>query len=173
MRMEQALCSIPEVWEKYASWKQLSCVPSEGEDCTPLVLGGYTVVEDKLVEGRKEYFTGVSTGILAAIVAAVVVVIIIVIVIFVALRGRRRRQEEFEKAQEAYEEQLDEEALADAEEGDFEFIIVREARPYVVGYKGFEREDPMPVKEPVPAIEERKPSPFRNVHDGNRGFVVK
>src|ERR1019366_9970446 len=160
--MEQDTCSISVVWETSSRWKQLSCKLDLDEACTPIVWGSYSLVSETLREDEKECFSTVGTSTLAIVAAAIVFVIIISLIIFFVLRSRRKKQEAYEQAQEAYEDQLDEDANNDAEEnGDQEIVIVREARPYVVGYHGVERETPPLAKEPVPAIDIKPPSPFR------------
>jgi hypothetical protein len=127
----------------------LSCVPSADERCEPVALDGYCVVPDLPSperheragegEGDVEGFSSLSsisseTIIIALIIAIIVVVAIIFVLWILAGRKRTRAQEQFD-ADEEVRKDREEQAELDQQVSS-EIVIVQQARPYVVGYRG-------------------------------------
>jgi flagellar basal body-associated protein FliL len=124
----------------------LSCAPDMHERCEPVALGDYTIVPVPVlaVRGERDEDTaeeGFSTSsvssdvIMIALIIAIVVVITIIIVVWI-LAGRKstKFQEQFDADEEAREDK-EEQAELD-EQVSSEIVIVQQARPYVVGYRG-------------------------------------
>jgi hypothetical protein len=140
----------------------LSCVPGGGEDCAPLLLGGYTALASPPTVGDVgvEPFSSTSgsggSTVTILIVAIVVVVLLLLLVIFLASRARKRadalarEDENTRRRHQDEDDALDDElAAAGTEEEDQEIVVLREKRPYVVGYGRPEREV-LPVSDDTP-----------------------
>ena len=121
----------------------LSCIPSDHEDCAPLVLGDRCLLESafsvpprytpsECVETFSSSTSSTTLYLVLGVVALFIVVVVVVLIIFLVSSSNRKTAE----AKRVNDEALTRIAVQEAapEDDSNEVIVVQERRRYVVGY---------------------------------------
>lgn len=124
---------------------RVSCIPTETEDCSPILLSQYCSLRDlpSPNDPKSEGFSSgssLSSPIVIGLIIGIVVVVLIMIILWVLSRRAARRAREKQTEEDALAERQREEdqalqdELAAADDQPEEIVVVQEKRPYVVGY---------------------------------------